>query len=550
MVLVVALAIELLVSLSIGLLFFVYQEIVSVTWPRNSCLYIGIWGVRAVLVSCILIGVIRRSVKHCRLTWLGHLPLVLMTTFTVAPLIQIECACNDYWNCHAISGFTKLGNNFVNPFIAPQEQLAQESNNFAIKNPPSSHEKALIQLHASGTFQIDGPRKTRLLRWKVTRRLVKSRDPVLHGRHCEKLPQKYEKLAVKDILKEFDKIPTSNYLSGKINISETLDKKVVELRDRCNQQVKRLCRMMDFTLSVKSAEDNYSNRTLCLEWGSAVTRSDVPQNSETANSISVYFSRASNHTLRSTFQVRKESQEASLSMLPDLFVDEYKNECRCDAVLNLYQSCNVYYGASNTERFWCYIDPATHASCVSKNYKLKLDSKGQPWTEDLCRQIHADGDGCDCAGFGVKPSSVMMQHPVKTAMEEDPKDEWLFGSYCDVWAENQKQFCFVGFDSTCSDRHLVKFAVGDTQGRVYYSTLPCVKNKLLQTELLRDARGHCKALTWSILCSILCFNGLCMWISLAVFKFIANRCGDDFKESAQQFEAESDDDDTWAVTTG
>jgi len=564
-VLVVLLIMELLVSFGIGFIFYHRKEIVYVTSLRYPFLYFGIWGVRAVLVGLILIGVALRNLRLCRITWVIHLPIVLMTMFTVAPLMTIHCACTDYWDCHAVSTFTNLADDFLNPFIPPQAQMAQDGRHFSMKKPPSAQETALTQLRASETLRVRGSHKHRKpmrhkptlerYRWKGRSEWVNSHEKKLDGHYCEELPEEFQRLPVKEILKKFGaklqvRVAASAVLWFVGGVGGTpWETKVADLVKKCMAGAEQpLCEEFSFTITVNKAEGDQGQKTICLEWDSKAADS-VPEGSETANSISFFYDKIKDSELMvKMFHNEKAWELATEATLENLVIAEYTRECRCDPVLNEFASCNAYHDKSFSQKFWCYIDPKTKFSCLAQGFELSEDSKGHLWTEDLCQRIHADGDGCKCAGFGIKRSLVKMQQSIKTPMEKDTKDEWRFGSYCDVWAADQKQFCFVGFDSTCSDRQLVDFAMEPTKGHIYQSTLPCVKQH--QSEALRDAHEYCMNFSWSLLFGILFFNGFCAWTSLAVFRFIANRCGDEIKSSADQYAAESDDDDTWDVTTG
>jgi len=573
MILVVLLIIEVVVSLGIGAAIYLLRGILYVTWLKDPLPYMAVWGARALLVLVILVAVILRNLRFCRLFWLGHLPIVLITMFTSIPLLQTRCTCNDYWNCQALASFTKLGENFVNPFVAPEEQMAQQQRNFGIQKPPDENQTGLTQLQATVTLEVNGSRKFREVElkesvkrhfkppksqrsWAFRTDLVKSQDGRLSSRFCDSLPEEYQQSSPNLILTHYVEAARHIFSQTEKTVNNNqLDNKLRELSKLCHEDATQtLCKLVVITFSLNKADDG--NRMLCMEWDTARTRSQAQDDSEVENSRSLIV-KEYGLSAREVFQDKHIWQQMTATKISSRIATMFNEDCRCDSSLNPYGTCNVYYDDTHSERFWCYIDSSTRGSCRERNFKLHTDEKGI-WTEDLCRKIHNDGDGCQCAGFGMKLSSIKgsgkkkrssAKNPAETDSEEPLRQEWRYGHICKDWDHNQEEFCFVGFDTTCPDRSGVKFAFGGTQGTIYSSKLPCAREKFKQTQQLRNARESCTHFTWFALCGILWFNLFCAWESLAIYYFIGNRCSDVVHLSSDQFAAESDDEDTWDVTT-
>lgn len=210
----------------------------------------------------------------------------------------------------------------------------------------------------------------------------------------------------------------------------------------------------------------------------------------------------------------------------------------------------IHYATANMKpKNWCYIRNASREACL-KDKVVAATLKEDPsdvrkhlWTEALC------GGRCDApeACMGVRDRRRQgMRIGDRDLTKENDRER--FGNRCKIWTKEDKvPWCFVGFDSACSDRKLYTLSQDDfltpplhlSDVSQFYSYLPCNK-------AIREQAEHlCQS--WKV--GILSIIGILTILSLVMVPviclFVGNRCGDMLEvtdEFAVQFSSDSEDD--------
>jgi len=211
-------------------------------------------------------------------------------------------------------------------------------------------------------------------------------------------------------------------------------------------------------------------------------------------------------------------------------------------------------------RNWCYIRHVSLEACQRDPYvknTLQLDTSkhaaGHYWTSALCRAGDAsqfdeaagmpDDDECACSKKGMRVGDFAQ---VKPGMADSNNK---IGDKCGKWLQgDETPWCFVGFDSSCSDKQhytlsptdFIKHADGShiqpkklIDVSQFKSHIPCDVEEGYQAAATRTC-----VLSKNGLLSIVAVLSLTTVVMIPVIcLFVQNRCGDMMKV-AQEFEVD------------
>lgn len=245
-------------------------------------------------------------------------------------------------------------------------------------------------------------------------------------------------------------------------------------------------------------------------------------------------SRASENKLGCEFEQPSPSEGAAYKWIGLRRLQKcYKQSCRCDP-----QGCLYHESPDGNHRFWCYINERSRAACDRDNYEVKLDpSSGKNWTTQIC-----ETQGCQCSELGELPKkNDQSVHKTLLVDEKGLENELQYGSACNKWtSEDQFQWCWVGWDTTCIERVRPPTPTSYPKGlqRQFKSYQACSVNGLAKR---REAlRSPCE--NWKIAMETIFGLHLTMTLPMIVilYKLIANRLGDTFKVE-EHFAVVSDD---------
>jgi len=226
--------------------------------------------------------------------------------------------------------------------------------------------------------------------------------------------------------------------------------------------------------------------------------------------------------------------------------DSFKGECRCKRDDNGYGGCMASLDPSTRKpSYWCYVENV--AACErQENAERSFDidiyhtADGQAWTKDLCNT------DCKCQDVGVPP--VDGEKVDKELMWENGAN---YGASCKAWTTTEpRKWCYVGFDSKCSDRELSDVRQG-WGFQLYWSRIACMDDHTPFSGpwLLNHFSSKCKIFSytgWLWQALILLLMPPVVFMS---FKFVNNRCGDAIEDSeARRFVVESDDEDDFVYS--
>jgi len=213
-----------------------------------------------------------------------------------------------------------------------------------------------------------------------------------------------------------------------------------------------------------------------------------------------------------------------------------------------HTSCRTYQDVYGVDRHWCWVrhdrQANVYKACEEIGYKLFYDeTRKKIWTEDICKK-----QACKCSGIGMRPVGKQQDH--NTSLLEG--NTLNFGGTCRKWRQHdQTEWCYAGFDSTCSDRKKTAEQWvgknGEKQWMQYEAELPCDKEN--QEDLVEAARSLCLNIT--IPTETLFFISVLLYIPMIViiFKFLSNRCGDECDlddQFAVVLTSDDESEDEWA----
>jgi len=253
--------------------------------------------------------------------------------------------------------------------------------------------------------------------------------------------------------------------------------------------------------------------------------------------------------------------------------EKLQEECTCDRGSTGAGNCNTFKEEGMKQRrFWCYINPAKVPACVlgqRLNVYTASGDRGRTtfWTEDLCHKQ------CQCSGLGQYP-----HHGTKLSSEVREDMLWPnlmnYGESCHMWSQADKDlgknWCFVGFDSTCPDRWISNS--GDIHATHDDDLSPPVLTegrraevkgivKQFKSRLAVDSRGGskycgnfgkkdlvkatslCREVSWPAAILSLLDLVLKLPMLLILWKFLANRCMDELPVEENYDIVWSDDED-------
>lgn len=222
-----------------------------------------------------------------------------------------------------------------------------------------------------------------------------------------------------------------------------------------------------------------------------------------------------------------------------LMVAVFNQECVCER----QTGCQAYYDLNDEPKHWCYVNQATVRYCYAQGIKVYRAKDSLKWfSEEICENA-----GCKCMGVGAAPGE-----------QEDAKEDELdanklnFGSSCKMWnKEDTEKWCNVGFDATCNDRILPEAMDNKVAVNLYRSSIPCdVKWK---TALMGKAKETCTIVRVLSVVMLLMLNLLGIPMTIIIYTFVKNRCGDEFEADTQfdvKFSSDSESDNDWDVDTG
>lgn len=239
--------------------------------------------------------------------------------------------------------------------------------------------------------------------------------------------------------------------------------------------------------------------------------------------------------------------------------DLLKSSCTCAGALSNTgvsgrKSCRFYKegGSEDHIKAWCHVREESKSQCVSANLELYEDDSGSSFSKEFCSDSHP-GVGCECSHIGMiwKPSGKF-----EDVREDLLSDKMSLGSRCELWTRSdEKNWCFVGFDTICSDRQeytLTKQDIENTGVTIdkiqhvsqFWSSIPCYKEALLTSKKwCRFWRNIFRVVT-----GLLVFGPWPMGV--VIYLWLLNRCGDLFilKEQFKvEFSSSDDSDDDFTV---
>jgi len=221
------------------------------------------------------------------------------------------------------------------------------------------------------------------------------------------------------------------------------------------------------------------------------------------------------------YAFRQLESGAAVKMLRTL----QRTSCVCDYQDN---GCQTYEDSLGENKFWCYVKESRRKRCVDDGFTLFWDPKEERiWSEEICQEA-----GCACSELGMHPSDLKDPNLNRGLLH---KNRMNYGSECQAWNQAPPgQWCFVGWDSTCPDR--VKSStvwVSNDNPRwpsiyhQYKSRLPCQVEA--QVKMRERSAEVCEDITRIV--EFFMFLELLMFMPMTViiFKFLSNRCGDEFQ---------------------
>jgi len=223
--------------------------------------------------------------------------------------------------------------------------------------------------------------------------------------------------------------------------------------------------------------------------------------------------------------------------------DSFKRECRCKRKDEGHGGCMASLDPSTRKpSYWCYVENV--AACekqenAERSFEIDIQytANRQAWTTGLCNK------DCICQDVGVPPvHGEEVAEVAKRGMWENGAN---YGASCKAWTTTEpRAWCYVGFDSKCSDREL-SHRRGVWTFQLYWSRMPCNHDsKFSESWLFNHLSSRCKLFSytaWLLQALILLLMPSVVFMG---FKFVNNRCGDAIEDSqAGKFVIESDDED-------
>lgn len=207
-----------------------------------------------------------------------------------------------------------------------------------------------------------------------------------------------------------------------------------------------------------------------------------------------------------------------------------EKKCMCDEPLGDFRKrgCRTYQDVYGVDHAWCWVrmDNEVFEACEEKGIKMFYDQKSKKvWTEDICEKA-----ACKCSGIGMYPIDPNDPDIDDTILDPNKLN---YGGMCRRWRKSDRQrWCYTGYDSACPDRSKKSAHWGPANGiqqqwMQYEAKLPCDKEE--QEELVEVASSWCKNI--SIPTEILLVISFVWYLPMVVilFKFLSNRCGDEFE---------------------
>lgn len=199
------------------------------------------------------------------------------------------------------------------------------------------------------------------------------------------------------------------------------------------------------------------------------------------------------------------------------------------------EACRTY---SNEVQMWTDPERVMVRKEAEMNKEDGYEQIATMWTEDICRV-----SGCQCKGIAMAPPLDLKRW-----------DENTYGIKCGLWHEDDvRPWCFVGYDSICSDRkpyhvHPSVYHRSVTQIEKlsqFKSSIPC------NDEYRLKAISWCKMGRYSMLFAISCLTISGCFMVPVVCMFVQNRCGDSLF-MVKQFDVEfsSDEEDDFDLNEG
>jgi len=215
-----------------------------------------------------------------------------------------------------------------------------------------------------------------------------------------------------------------------------------------------------------------------------------------------------------------------------------KMACSCDTK---EQSCNTYEDALGKNRFWCYVRESRRGFCEEQGVQLYWDAKVEKiWSAELCEE-----KGCACSNIGMHPMNLKDPGINHTELNAN---KFNYGSSCKEWGSYKRQWCYVGWDSTCPDRQkATEFWISQEHPgwqpvrHQFFSSLPCSVDRQIKARAMAQEACYDS----SFIMEVIWLIHLLLFVPMAViiFKFLANRCGDEFQCEEQFAVVLSTDDD-------
>jgi len=232
--------------------------------------------------------------------------------------------------------------------------------------------------------------------------------------------------------------------------------------------------------------------------------------------------------------------------------DIEKGSCICDN-FDKAGGCRTYVDDLGKNRFWCYVKQGRRKTCIEQGHSLFWDAKAEKiWSESICTSA-----ACRCSELGqypYNPEDPRLNHSVLS-------DNLLnYGADCKKWnTDDTHPWCYVGWDSVCPDRSRPKprWATKKEEPWARYSMRNQYKSQLpvlcrqKEQESIRDqaanaCEDYSRVVEFVMLLNLFSF----LPMMVIIFKFLSNRCGDEF-EFEEQFAVvlstdEDESEDEWA----
>jgi len=225
----------------------------------------------------------------------------------------------------------------------------------------------------------------------------------------------------------------------------------------------------------------------------------------------------------------------------------HQDSCLCD---DHSGGCRTYKDTLGEDRFWCWVRESSRQICIEEGVQLFWDSKHKKiWSEDICAQA-----SCKCSYLGMLPEDSKAHAANSSLLRPNRLN---YGSSCKTWdTHDTVPWCYAGYDTNCPDRNKPHKMWVSKEWNIhpvkmqYVSSLPCEREAQLET--IEAAQEACDDISRVAEVVLLLVILACFPMIVILFKFLSNRCGDEFHAEAQfaviiTTEEEEESEEEWAA---